>query len=292
MKRTIYFYIAGIVMLVSCGKSEKPADAFGNFEAREYTVSSESNGKIIQCAVTDGDPVEAMEVLAITDTVDLNLRKAQVISQRASVSGKAVSLQAQKGVYEQQIANLTKDQVRLSRMIKDGAATQKQLDDVDGAILLAKRQIEAVDAQFGPLREEVDALSRQIDQIGESILHCSVKAPVSGVILEAYVRQGEFVNVGKPMFKMADLSELDLRVFVSGDQLASFKIGQQVNVYIDGDNEALQRTGTVVWVSSEAEFTPKTIQTREERVNLVYAVKVRVKNDGGLKIGMPGEVRL
>jgi len=292
MKKTFYVYIAGIVALTSCGSNEKPADAFGNFEAREYTVSSESNGKIVQCSVTDGDLVETKSVLAITDTVDLILKKAQLISQRSAVSGKAASLQAQKMVYEQQIANLTKDQNRISRMVKDGAATQKQLDDVDGAILLAKCQIDAVETQFGPLYEEVDALSRQIDQISESVRRCSVTSPVSGIILEAYVKQGEFVNVGKPMFKLADLSELDLRVFVAGDQLASFKIGQQVSVYIDGETQTAQRTGTVVWVSSEAEFTPKTIQTREERVNLVYAVKVRVKNDGTLKIGMPGEVRL
>lgn len=290
MKKTLF--IAGLALMAACGTKEKPADAFGNFEALETTISAESNGKVVVCTVAEGDAVEEGQLLAITDTVDFILRKAQLISQQAAVTAKQEPLEAQKLVYQQQIENLTRDKDRFTRMVKEGAATQKQLDDVEGAIKLATRQIGTIDAQFGQLYSEIAALSSQIELAAEAIRKCRHTAPVEGTILEAYVKQGEFVNAGKPMFKLADLSGLDLRVFVGGDQLAGVKIGQQVNVYVDGLADSSNLTGTVIWVSSEAEFTPKTIQTREERVNLVYAVKVRVKNDGSLKIGMPGEVRL
>lgn len=290
MKKTIY--MAGLSLLAACGTKEKPADAFGNFEALETTISAEANGKVVFCNADEGDLVEANQLLAITDTVDFILRKAQLSSQQAAIEAKNEPLEAQKRVYQQQIENLTRDRDRFARMVKEGAATQKQLDDVEGAIKMAARQIDAITAQFTSLNSETAAISSQIEQANEAIRRCRLTAPVKGTILEAYVKQGEFVNAGKPMFKLADLSALDLRVYISGSQLATVKIGQQVKVYVDGLSDSANLTGVVTWVSSEAEFTPKTIQTREERVNLVYAIKVRVNNDGSLKIGMPGEVRL
>lgn len=284
-------YIVCVFFLAACGNGEKPADAFGNFEAQEYTISAESNGKVIMCGATEGMAVDSANRLALIDTIDFSLRRSQLISQREAIIAKASPLEAQKGVYEQQIENLQKDKQRFEKMSIEGAATQKQLDDIDGAIKLAAKQAEAVAAQFASLGSETSAVSRQIDQVNESIKRCNVVSPVKGTILEAYVRQGEFVNVGKPLFKIANLEELDLRVYFSGNQLASIRIGQEVKVYIDGDSAKYQLTGRITWISQEAEFTPKIIQTRKERVNLVYAVKVRVTNDGRLKIGMPGEVR-
>ena len=285
-------YIACILLLAACGKGEKPADAFGNFEAQEYTVSAESNGKVVICETTEGMSFDSGSRLALIDTIDFSLRKLQLISQRAAIIAKASSLEAQKNVYEQQIVNLRKDKVRFEKMSMDGAATQKQLDDIDGSISLAYRQKEAIEAQFASITAETSAVTSQIDQVSESVRRCNVVSPVEGTILEAYVKQGEFVNIGKPLFKIAKLEELDLRVYFSGDQLAAIKVGQEVKVYIDGDSTKSQLTGKISWISSEAEFTPKIIQTRKERVNLVYAVKVHVENDGRLKIGMPGEVRL
>ncbi len=285
-------YIVCVFLLAACGNGDKPADAYGNFEAQEYTISAESNGKVVECKTNEGMAVDSSGRIALIDTIDFSLRRLQLKSQREAIIAKASPLEAQKRVYEQQIENLLKDKMRFEKMLLDGAATQKQLDDIDGAVKLATKQAEAVVAQFASLNSESLAVSSQIDQITESINRCYVVSPVKGTILEAYVRQGEFVNIGKPLFKIANLEELDLRVYFSGDQLASIRIGQEVKVYIDGDSTNNRLSGRITWISQEAEFTPKIIQTRKERVNLVYAVKVRVKNNGSLKIGMPGEVRL
>ncbi|MDD2962822.1 MAG: efflux RND transporter periplasmic adaptor subunit [Bacteroidales bacterium] len=289
----VKFIIPAVLLAVAaCSTKEKPADAFGNFEALEYTVSAESNGRVISQLTDEGRVVAKDSTLAIIDTLDLSLRGDQLASQHTAVIGRATPLEAQKMVYNQQIDNYNRDRERFMRMLKDGAATQKQLDDIEGAIKLAERQIGAVDAQFSSLHSEAAAISSQIEQVKEAVRRCVIKSPIDGTVIESYVRKGEFVNVGKALFKIADLKSLDLKVFVTGDQLASIKLGQQVRVYVDGFESGRELSGTVTWISSEAEFTPKTIQTRKERVNLVYAVKVRVANDGSLKIGMPGEVRL
>lgn len=289
----VKFIIPAVLLAVAaCSTEEKPADAFGNFEALEYTVSAESNGRVISQLTDEGRVVAKDSTLAIIDTLDLSLRGDQLASQHTAVIGRATPLEAQKMVYNQQIDNYNRDRERFMRMLKDGAATQKQLDDIEGAIKLAERQIGAVDAQFSSLHSEAAAISSQIEQVKEAVRRCVIKSPIDGTVIESYVRKGEFVNVGKALFKIADLKSLDLKVFITGDQLASIKLGQQVRVYVDGFESGRELSGTVTWISSEAEFTPKTIQTRKERVNLVYAVKVRVANDGSLKIGMPGEVRL
>lgn len=287
-----FFPMVALLALAACSSDEKPADAYGNFQALEYTISAESNGRLLALLADEGQHVTNEAVLAVVDSVDLSLRRAQLISQQAAVAARTAPLEAQKRVYNQQIENLERDRVRISRMLKEGAATQKQLDDVEGSIKLAERQIQALEAQFSSLHSETVAIGSQIEQSEEAIRRCTVKSPIEGTILEVYVRKGEFVNVGKPLFTIADLKTLDLKVFVSGDQLVSMKIGQHVKVYVDGFADHRQLTGIVTWISSEAEFTPKTIQTRQERVNLVYAMKVRVANDGTLKIGMPGEIRL
>jgi HlyD family secretion protein len=289
----VKFIVPAVLLAVAaCSTEEKPADAFGNFEALEYTVSAESNGRVISQLTDEGRVVAKDSTLAIVDTLDLSLRGDQLASQHTAVVGRATPLEAQKMVYNQQIDNYNRDRERFMRMLKDGAATQKQLDDIEGAIKLAARQIGAVDAQFSSLHSEAAAISSQIEQVKEAVRRCVIKSPIDGTVIESYVRKGEFVNVGKALFKIADLRSLDLKVFVTGDQLASIRLGQQVRVYVDGFESGRELSGTVTWISSEAEFTPKTIQTRKERVNLVYAVKVRVANDGSLKIGMPGEVRL
>ncbi|HRX67563.1 MAG TPA: HlyD family efflux transporter periplasmic adaptor subunit, partial [Tenuifilaceae bacterium] len=178
-------------------------------------------------------------------------------------------------------------------MLADGAATQKQLDDVEGRISLANKQIDAIETQRKSVVAEIDVLKTQLVQIDDQLQRCRVVNPVAGTVLVRFAQQGEIVAMGKPLYKIANMDFLYLKVFVTGDQLSSFAIGEKMNVFVDGENgELLEKEGTVSWVSSSAEFTPKIIQTRDERVKMVYAVKVKVKNDGDLKIGMPGEVLL
>jgi HlyD family secretion protein len=229
--------------------------------------------------------------MAITDTINLVLQRLQLIAQKESVLAQKEGLYAQIAVSDQQIANIKKDQVRVKKMLADGAATPKQMDDIDGQIALTEKQKKAFAAQIAAITKNAEAINAQIavlnDRIGTSI----VKAPISGIILEKYAEAGELATPGKSLYKMANIDNLILRVYVSGPQLTQVLAGTKVKVIIDGNTGIKEIAGIVEWVSPEAEFTPKVIQTREERVKLVYAVKVRVPNDGTLKLGMPGEIK-
>ncbi len=275
----------------SCSNNNEKSDAFGNFEADPVIVSAESSGKILQLNVDLGETVENGAVAAIIDTVQTVLKLQQTEAQKAAVLAKRQSIRAQIAVFNEQIKTLTTNRQRIERMLKDGASTQKQLDDVTGQINVLERQIESTGTQFTTIEKELQVLNTQQAAIHDLLARCTITAPVGGTILETYVEQGELATPGKPLFKIADLSRLNLKVYVSGAQLPSIKTGQKVNVLIDKSARENQRlTGTVTWISSEAEFTPKIIQTKKERVKLVYAVKVSVENDGTLKIGMPGEI--
>lgn len=280
-------------LLFSCNNKDEKSDAFGNFESVPVIVSSESQGKILQLNVEKGQKIEAGFVAAVIDTVQLQLKLQQIDAQIAAVNSKKQSIQAQILVFEEQKKNLKTNENRISAMLKDGAATQKQLDDITGQTAVIDKQIASTKTQFTSVNKETEVLETQLLSIHDLLERCYVKSPASGTILETYAEQGELTAPGKPLFKMANLDELTLKVYVSGAQLPNVKIGQQVNVLIDKsetENQTLE--GKVTWISSEAEFTPKIIQTKEERVKLVYAVKVAVKNDGTLKIGMPGEIKL
>ena len=284
--------ILPLFILAACsGKKDLP-EAYGNFETDEITIASENGGKIVDLRIQEGSEVKTGDIIAITDTVNLSLQRQQLLAQTQSVEAQLANVQAQMAVSDQQINNLDKDQVRINKMLADGAATPKQKDDVEGQIALAHKQKSASASQLQSIRKQADAVKAQISVLNDKIRNAFIKAPVNGTILEKYAEMGEFSVPGKAICKMANLQSLILRVYISENQLASVKIGQKVKVKIDaGDNKMKELPGQIEWIASQAEFTPKIIQTREERVKLVYAVKVRVQNDGSLKIGMPGEVK-
>ncbi len=279
------------LLLFNCSNSDEKSDAFGNFEADPVIVSSESSGKILQLNIEKGQKIKTGFVTAIIDTGQINLKLEQIDAQKTAILSKKQSIQSQIDVFEAQIKTLKPNEKRIAQMVKDQAATQKQLDDITGQINVIEKQIESTETQFTSVNNELKVLETQKETTKDLLARCTVKSPVGGTILETYAEQGELATPGKPLFKIADLGKLTLKVYVSGAQLPKVKIGQQVNVIIDkSETENQSMEGTVEWISSEAEFTPKIIQTKEERVKLVYAVKIAVKNDGTLKIGMPGEI--
>lgn len=279
-----------ILATLSCKRNDT-SDAYGTFEAVEVTVSSEANGKIVALSVKEGEKINKGDTVGLIDTTDLVLKRLQVQQQKRAVETKLSTIESQISVQEQQKENLMVDKRRIDNMIREGAATQKQFDDITGNLNLIEKQINASKVQKLSVAEEMSTLDVQIEQVNESIRKCYITNPLSGTVLIRYAEQGEITTFGKPIYKIADLSEIELKVYISGSQLPYLSLGQEVEVQIDksaSENRIL--SGIVTWISDQAEFTPKTIQTKDERVNLVYAAKVTVVNDGSIKIGMPGEI--
>ena len=290
MKKIFWILIvsAGII---ACSNNGDKADAYGNFEATEVMVSAMAQGEIFSLAIEEGQEFKAGEIVGLIDTTELFLKEEQLVKGIAAVRTRLLTIKAQMDVQIQQKKNLVVDQKRLEKLFNDGAATQKQVDDINGAVDLINAQITATRSQEQQVLAEIETMNIQIDQVKEKLSKCHISNPVDGTVLIKYAEAGEVAAQGKPLYKIADLSVMKLKVYVSGDQLPHIKIGQEVEVQIDKtkkENSSLG--GTISWISSTAEFTPKTIQTKEERVNLVYAVKILVPNDGAIKIGMPGEV--
>lgn len=290
MKKIFWILIvsAGII---ACNSNDDKADAYGNFEATEVMVSAMAQGEIFSLVIEEGQELKAGEIIGLIDTTELFLKKEQLIKGIEAVRTRLLTINAQMDVQIQQKKNLVVNQKRLDKLFHDGAATQKQVDDINGAVDLINAQITATSSQEQQVLAEIETMNIQIDQVKEKLSKCYISNPVGGTVLIKYAEAGEVAAPGKPLFKIADLSLMKLKVYVSGDQLPHIKIGQEVEVQIDKtkkENSSL--SGTISWISSTAEFTPKTIQTKEERVNLVYAVKILVPNDGSIKIGMPGEV--
>lgn len=288
--RTLLF-LSLIILSGACSNNKSKSDAFGNFETDEVIVSSENSGRIVMTSFNEGEKVSQGAVMAITDTVSLALQRNQLLAQKESVLAQKAGLYAQIAVSDQQITNIQKDQVRIKKMLAEGAATPKQMDDIDGQIALTGKQKKAYAAQISAIEKNAEAVDAQIAVLNDKISTSVVKAPLSGIVLEKYAETGELATPGKSLYKMANIDNLILRVYISGTQLTQVKTGSQVKVLIDGPDGIKEIAGTVTWISPEAEFTPKIIQTREERVKLVYAAKVRVSNDGSLKLGMPGEIK-
>ncbi|MEZ5196332.1 MAG: HlyD family efflux transporter periplasmic adaptor subunit [Bacteroidales bacterium] len=279
------------IILTACSNNENLSDAYGNFEVDDVIVSSEANGKLLFFAVEEGKRIPAGNIVGLVDTTDFILKRKQLIAQKRAVASKIDNIKSQIEVQLQQKKNLLVDKERIEKMLKEGAATKKQLDDINGGIDLVDRQIESIKTQNDAVSTELDVVNTQIAQIEESIEKCKTINPIDGIVLQKFAEAGEVTSFGKPLYKIANMSEMILRVYVSGSQLPHIKIGQEVAVLID-DTEKTNRqlSGKISWISESAEFTPKIIQTKKERVNMVYAIKVKVKNDGSLKIGMPGEV--
>ncbi len=295
IKKTIstktFPWLIASVLLIGCSGNHQKSDAYGNFEVIEVTISSEANGKILSLDIDAGQQLETGSLIGYIDSTDLSLRKAMLQSQREAVGSKIINIKAQVDVQVQQLKNVLADKNRIENLLQDGAATTKQLDDINANLDLLNKQIAATKTQENSVRKELTVYDRQIDQIDESIRKCRIINPIEGTVLNKYAEAGELTGIGKTLYNIADLSEMDLRVYVSGDQIPDIHLGDKVEVLIDKDKKNTRSLdGIISWIASSAEFTPKTIQTKAERVNLVYAVKVRVHNDGSLKIGMPGEV--
>ncbi len=292
MKKFYFPFLLLLTFLFSrCGSDLNKADAYGNFEAVETTISAESAGRILWLKVIEGEMLQAGDTAGLTDTTEQSLRRLQLLAQRQATAGKAAGIRAQIKVFHQQKANLLIEKQRIENLLKEQAATPKQFDDITGAIEVADRQAEAVSTQLSSLADELQVLDAQLAQVAESLKRCYIINPTAGTVLSKYAETGEITTFGKPLYKIADLKTMDLRVYISGDMLSQVKTGQEAQVLIDTPEGVAELAGTVRWVSPTAEFTPKIIQTREERVNLVYAVKLSVPNDGRLKISMPAEVK-
>lgn len=279
------------VFLSTCS-TEEISDAYGQFEATEVTISSESAGKLLTFNVNEGDRLEAGKQVGIVDTTQLHLKKKELEAQHEAAESRIINIEAEVDVVREELSMAQTDLNRIQSLRKDGAATQKQLDDAQGRVGTLEKRINALQTQKRSVRAEMRSIEVRIEQVREQIEDALVFNPVTGTVLATFTEPYELMRPGQALYEIANLDTLILRVFVSGAQLPNLKLNQQVQVLVDKNMEENQQLGGVVsWISSEAEFTPKMIQTKEERVNQVYAVKVRVPNpDGILKIGMPGEV--
>jgi len=270
-----------ILFITSCNSGSELADGYGNFEATETIISAENNGKILQFEIEEGQKLS-----------QLSLKKEQLIATKYVVASKSKGVVSQIKVLKSQKQTAEISKKRIENLIAANAGTQKQLDDVNGKIDMIDQQIISVETQNAPIINELKSLDVQIKQVEDQIVKSVIKNPVNGTVLVKYAEPNEITSFGKPLYKIADLSTMQLRVYITETQLSSIKIGQKITVKIDSNENMESLDGTIIWVASEAEFTPKIIQTKEERVNLVYAVKIDVKNNGGLKIGMPAEMWL
>ncbi len=295
MKKLITMASAAL-LLAACGNSEKEYDATGTFEATETTVSAEQNGTLLTFAINEGDEIEAESEVGLIDTTQTWLKLQQARATQEVYQSQKPDMEKQTSATRQQLAKAQAEQQRYKELVADGAAPSKMLDDATNQVQVLQRQLAA---QLSSLSTNTNALSKQmaatevqIDQLRDQLRKCHIKAPLKGTVLEKYAERGEFVAIGKPLFKMADMEQVYIRAYVTSAQLQSIRTGQQVKVFADyGDGKRQEYDGTVSWISSRSEFTPKTILTDDERADLVYAVKVRVKNDGFIKIGMYGEVK-
>lgn len=294
MKRIVY--IAAMMLAVSCGK-ESEFDAQGTFEATEVVISSEANGKILDFDVVEGSIVEADKPVGAIDSVQLHLQRKQLLAQHSALLGSRPDVKKQVASLREQIAKHKSELRRVENMLKDGAATQKQYDDIEAQVKILETQLDAtlstLDKNSITINNNLLALEAQIAALDDRISKCRIVSPVSGTVLVKYAQAGELATVGKPLMKVADLDKIYLRAYFTSEQLAKVSLGDEVTVVADfGGDERYNYAGRIEWISSESEFTPKSIQTKDSRANLVYAVKIAVENDGRLKIGLAGEVIL
>ena len=299
------------LLIISCNRSENAFDASGTFEADETIVSSEMPGKILSFNVEEGMQIPKDSIVGSVDATNIDLQQQQVeasinaLSEKtANVNPQVELLQNQLAVQQSQLNNLVHERTRIENLLKSDAATPKQLDDINSQIDVVKKSMAVTQQQINvkkndiatqnrSILSEAEPLRKRVAQLEDQQQRANIVNPVSGTVITKYAEAGEITSSGKALYKIADLSELNLRAYVTGVQLPKIKLGQQVKVMIDqGEKKYKEYTGNIIWISDKAEFTPKTIQTKEERANLVYAIKVKVKNDGYLKIGMYGEVKL
>ena len=288
MKQLFTFLI--LINLVACNKNNDKADGYGNFEATEVTISAEASGKIEYLNLEEGAIVAPNTQVGLIDTIQLYLSKQQLIASKNTIASKSGNVLSQTAVLNEQLKTTLIEQKRIQNMFAENAATKRQVDEINGKVNVLNEQIKSIKTQEAPISNEQKSLDVQIEKINDQIQKCKITSPFQGTVLAKYSEENEITNFGKPLYKLADLTTMTLRVYISEKQLNQIKVGQKVTVKIDTQEDMKSYPGTISWISSSAEFTPKIIQTKEERANLVYAVKVNVKNDGSLKIGMPAEM--
>ena len=327
MKKSMTILSLAIIFstFTACEKKTEKFDAAGTFEATEIIVSAEATGKILDLKIKEGDQLKKGDIIGGIDPLSIQLQKEQVQASMEALTQKSNDPMPQVNVLNEQIATqrnqiavqkqqlivLQKEQKRLENLVKADAATPKQLDDLNGQIDILKKQIEASESSVSIFEKQILAqkagvsiqnrgilsekapLEKRVKQLDDLISRAKIANPIDGTVLSKYAEAGEITTTGKPLYKIADMSEMTLRAYISGSQLSQVKINQMVKIMIDdGKDKYREMPGVVTWISDKAEFTPKTIQTKDERANLVYAIKIKVKNDGFLKIGMFGEVKL
>jgi len=296
-KLKIIFLVASTTtFLTACKENKVSFDASGSFEAEETIISSEATGTIKQLDIEEGQTLKAGQVIGYIDSVQLFLKKKQLEAQVIALLAKRPNIPVQLSVLQEQLKTAEKERARIVNLVKGDAATQKQLDDINAQIEVLKKQIEAQKSTLSISRESIDKevvpLQAQIDELNNQLSKCKIINPIEGTVLTKYAEANEWTSIGKPIYTIADLSNIILRAYITGNQLPQVKLNQQVKVLTDdGKGGYKETTGTIIWISDKAEFTPKTIQTKDERANMVYAIKVKVKNDGSYKIGMYGEIK-
>jgi HlyD family secretion protein len=280
-----------VLLALGCGDKKNEADAYGNFEAREVTVASETAGRLLQFNVEQGEDLLPGKLVGLVDTMQVSLQLDELAARRRQVATRTSNVVAQMDVVRQQIEVLEKERARVEKLVAAGAATPKQLDDINGQLKVLATQRLSINAQNLPVANEIEALDVQAQRLRDMLKRSYITNPVKGRVLEKLAEATEVVAPGRPLYRIAPMDSLYLRAYMSGGQLSEVQVGQAVTVRIDnGEKEFYNYNGKVTWIADQAEFTPKIVQTKEERINLVYAFKVMVKNDGRLKIGMPGEV--
>ncbi len=295
MKRS-FAYPLLVLLAASCVEGNKAYDASGVFESTEVTVSAEGNGKILSLDLQEGDRLEAGQIVGCIDTVQLHLSEVQLEASRRAVGSGRLDISRQIAALESQIGKQRQELDRFTKLEKAGASNRKQVEDIQAQIETLERQLAAQEESLNSSNRNVsgqaDALEAQIEQIRDRIRKCVITSPVAGTVLAKYSEAGEFAALGRALFKVADIDNIRLRAYITADQLTTLKLGQRVRVFADqGSSGRKEYAGTLIWISDKAEFTPKTIQTRDERANLVYAVKIAVENDGLIKLGMYGDIK-
>ncbi|CAN5217474.1 HlyD family efflux transporter periplasmic adaptor subunit [soil metagenome] len=294
--KTISFFAICSLFFFSCGNKDTNADASGSFESEETIISAGASGTLMQFTVEEGQDLKENQSIGYIDSMQLYLKKKQLEAQIKSVLSQRPDITAQVAALQVQLKSAEHEQQRISNLVKAEAGTQKQLDDANAQIEIIKKQIAAQQSALGitssSITQQTEPLQVQIQQIDDQLSKCRIINPVNGTVLTKYAEKNEMAVTGKPLYKIADISSLTLRAYITGNQLAAIKLNQKVNVMVDDSKSGMKTyEGTITWISDKAEFTPKTILTKEERVNLVYAIKIKVANDGLLKLGMYGEVK-
>jgi len=284
-------FITVIAILTRCASNTGKSDAYGNFESDETTISSEVSGRVISLNLEEGQDLEENQLVAIIDTTQLVLKRAELKEQLKALEATMNSVRNKIKAQEEQVKTIRIEKKRLHKLLQDSAATDKQWDDIMGQLRIAEANLKSVQSELDKVIHNKKSVQAKLEQLQDRIDKCYVENPYPGTVLEKYINQHELAAPGKPLYKTADLANMYLRAYITGAQLSQIKLGQKVKVKFDRNSEKEYTIpGEITWIADNAEFTPKIIQTKDVRVDLVYAIKVKVKNDGRIKLGMPGEV--